>query len=160
MIEQDLQQKIADALSGLSINGLVVFGNLLVVPAGILSGEEKPSSDVVASVSVAVRSTNEFGWLCPLDFACAISVSLRAEVYPTAAEAASVLGPVFDMVTGWVRTTDGIGTGGALETTTFMPGGVRLDGGDGPRFDKEACAWRASINFTVRGRIKPNEEVN
>ena len=158
MIEQDLAQKIADALNGLSINGLVILGNLLPVPPGIVAGEEAPTYNIEAGVSVGVRRTNEFGWLCPLDFPCTISVQLRAEVYPTAAEVASILGPVFDMVTDWVRTTDGIGTGGALETTTILPGGVRLDGGDGPRFDKDSCTWRAYISFTVRGRTKTNQE--
>ena len=160
MIELDLERKIADSLNALGIDGLVIFGNLLPVPSGIVAGEEAPTYNIEASVAVQVRSSSEFGWLCPLDFGCSIGITLRADVFPTAAEVAPVMGRVFDMVTGWAREIDGVGPASPLDTETFTPGGIRLDGGSGPRFDLDSCAWRASINFTVRGRIKLNEEVN
>ena len=153
--------RIADAIGGLGLGeSVMIYGNLLPVPPGIVAGEEEPSSNIEVGVAVQPRRMDDFGWLNPLNFPCAIAVTFRAEAFPTIFEVAPILGKVFDLVTAWVRTTDGVGVGGDLETGTFLPGGVRIDNGDGPRFDDESCAWRASLNFTVRGRIKTNEEVN
>ena len=153
MIEQDLQNRVASALDALGIDGIVIRGNLMPALIGEVMGEEEPKTDIMAEIVTGIRTADDFGWLCPISVQFSIGFSFRAEAYPTGARVAAVLGPILDMVTAWAREVDGA-EACALETDGFMPGGVRLDGGQNPYFDLSSGAWRAGINFTVRGRIK------
>ena len=156
MIEQDLQNRVKAALEALGIDGLVVCGNYIAANAGAVMGEETPDCKMLVEIVTMPRRADDYGWLCPISVQMGLSLSFRADDYPTGAEVAPVLGKVFDLVTAWSRETDGTDGSGALETDEFRPGGVRADGGTGPTFDSTACAWRATFSFTVRGRIKEN----
>lgn len=155
MIEKDIQHAVALALEGLAIDGLTVCGNYLHANAGAVMGAETPDCKMLAEIITAPRSADDYGWMCPVSVRCGLLLTFRADIYPTGAEIAPVLDAIFGIVTEWARATDGTATGDdALETDEFRPGGVRLDGGNGPTWDGEAACWRASFNFTVRGRIK------
>ena len=156
MIEQDLQMKVAHALWDLGMNDMIVRGNYMAAAVGEVMGEEDPKADILADIVTGQRVADDFGWLCPISIQFSIGLVFRAEAYADAARVAAVLGPILDMVTAWARETDGVESAqpGALETDGFMPGGVRHDGGEGPYFDIASSAWRAVVNFTIRGRIK------
>lgn len=156
MIEQDVQNRVADALSALGFSDIVIRGNFMPAPVGEVMGEEDPKADILADIVTGQRVADDFGWLCPISIQFSIGLVFRAEAYPNAGRVAAVLGPILDAVTAWARETDGVqgAEPGALETDGFMPGGVRMDGGEGPYFDGASSAWRAVVNFTIRGRIK------
>ena len=156
MIEQDLQSRVAEALESLGIADMLIRGNFMPALIGEVMGEEGPKADITADIVTGIRTADDFGWLCPISIQFAIGFTFRSEAYPTGARVADVLGPILDMVTAWARETDGVQVAEAcdLETAGFMPGGVRLDGGQNPYFDQSSAAWRAGINFTIRGRIK------
>lgn len=156
MIEKDVQIRVAEALAALGFSDMVIRGNYMPAPVGAVMGEEDPKADILADIVTGIRTADDFGWLCPISIQFSIGLVFRAEAYPNAARVADVVGPILDAVTAWVRETDGIqgAETGALETDGFMPGGVRHDGGQGPYFDVASSAWRAVVNFTIRGRIK------
>ncbi len=156
MIEKDLQIRVADALSALGFSDMVIRGSYMESAVGDVMGEEDPKADILADIVTGQRVADDFGWLCPISIQFSIGLVFRAEAYPNAARVADVLGPILDAVTAWAREIDGVqgDQPGALETAGFMPGGVRMDGGEGPYFDGASSAWRAVVNFTIRGRIK------
>jgi hypothetical protein len=156
MIEKDLQIRVADALAALGFPDMVIRGSYMESAVGEVMGEEDPKADILADIVTGQRMADDFGWLCPISIQFSIGLVFRAEAYPNAARVADVLGPILDAVTAWARETDGVqgDQPGALETEGFMPGGVRMDGGRGPYFDGASSAWRAVVNFTIRGRIK------
>lgn len=156
MIEQDLQIRVADALSALGIARDSIRGNFMPTPAGDVMGEERPGSEILADIVTGLRAADDYGWLCPVAVQFSISLRFRADAYPDSGRVIDVLGPILDMVTAWARETNGTpgSETGPLETDGFMPGGVRLDGGTSPYFDDAISAWSATINFTIRGRIK------
>ena len=156
MIEQDVQNRVAEALAALGFSDMVIRGNFMPAPVGEVMGEEDPKADILADIFTGMRVADDFGWLCPISIQFSIGLVFRAEAYPNAARVADVMGPILDAVTAWARETDGVqgDQPGALETDGFMPGGVRMDGGEGPYFDGASSAWRAVVNFTIRGRIK------
>lgn len=156
MIEKDLQIRVADALAALGFSDIVIRGNYMESAVGEVMGEEDPKADILADIVTGQRVADDFGWLCPISIQFSIGLMFRAEAYPNAARVADVMGPILDAVTAWARETDGVqgDRPGALETDGFMPGGVRMDGGDVPYFDGASSAWRAVVNFTIRGRIK------
>ena len=156
MIEQDLQIKVVNALAALGFADMVIRGNYMAAAVGEVMGEEDPKADILADVYTGNRMADDFGWLCPISIQFSIGLVFRAEAYPDAGRVAAVMGPILDMVTAWARETDGVESAqpGALETAQFMPGGVRQDGGQGVYFDGASSAWRAAVNFTIRGRIK------
>ena len=156
MIEKDLQIRVADALAALGFSDMVIRGSYMESAVGEVMGEEDPKADILADIVTGQRVADDFGWMCPISIQFSIGLVFRAEAYPNAARVAAVLGPILDALTAWVRETDGVqgAEPGALETEGFMPGGVRHDGGQGPYFDDASSVWRASVNFTIRGRIK------
>lgn len=156
MIEKDLQIRVADALAALGFSDMVIRGSYMESAVGDVMGEEDPKADILADIVTGQRVADDFGWLCPISIQFSIGLVFRAEAYPNAARVADVLGPILDAVTAWAREIDGVQGDhpGALETDGFMPGGVRMDGGEGPYFDGASSAWRAVVNFTIRGRIK------
>lgn len=156
MIEKDLQNRVIAAIAALGVRGLEIDGNLTSAVPGEVAGAESPNAGALASIVTWPRQADDYGWMCPVSVRFSIRLAFRADEFPAGAQVADALAPILDTVTRWTREVDGDGdvTPCELETDGFMPGGVRADGGEGPYFDDALSAWRAVINFTIRGRIK------
>lgn len=145
-IEKVIEDKLVAALS--EIDGVSVTGPWQISAEGTVKGEETPAKRI--SIGVAVSAPVWDAYLVP---SCSISVALsivvRQEVSPTAADLARVCDPVTRLLLSLQLNAEAVD--GLLSSPSFSADGVRLDGGQPPVFDSSANTWRVVRSFTVRG---------
>ena len=145
-IEKDIEDKLVAALS--TIDGVSVTGPWQLSDEGTVKGEETPANRI--SIGVAVSAPVWDAYLVPTcSISVALSIVVRREVSPTAADLARVCDPITRLLLSLqlnIETVDEL-----LSTSSFSADGVRLDGGQPPVFDSSANTWRVVRSFTVRG---------
>lgn len=154
MIERDLESEIIAAVRGLKIEGLAVRGAWQCADAGAEKTLEDEAARAFCVVACKPRRFTAFG-LCNASFDVSISVSVRADCAADGAALVEVLAPIAALITGWqMADMDGL-----LDLTisdAFYPGGVLVQGGEGPAFDEAAGAWMVSQSLTITGTITHN----
>lgn len=147
IVEKELENKIVATLAAALGGKYTVVGSWGVSPDGTVKGEETPADKVAIAVAVGAPQWDKY--LVPsCSMPVAISVAIRREVAPTAAELETVMSPISDFLMDLQLDFD---AANALSTDHFSSDGAQLNGGPPPAFSEATNIWRITRSFTVRG---------
>lgn len=154
LVEHELERAIIHAIEGLHIDGLELRGAWQVVDAGADKTEEADGARAFCVVTCKPRRFATFG-LCEVSFDVSLVVNVRADRCPRGSDIIAVLSPLSTLVTMW-QMADADGLLDLTVVDAFYPGGVLVDGGEGPIYDQDSGTWTIIQNLTVSGTIKHN----
>lgn len=155
LVEHELERAIIRAIEELHVDGLELRGAWQVADAGADKTEEEANgARAICVVTCKPRRFSTFG-ICEVSFDVSLVVNVRADRCPRGSDIIAVLAPLSTLVTMWqMADADGL-----LDLTVmdeFYPGGVLVQGGDGPIYDQDSGTWTIVQNLTVSGSIKHN----
>lgn len=108
-------------------------------------------ADTVVAVVTGWRSNDAFS-LSPVSVPVTISIVSRVENDPNSEKHTHVCEEIINKISYWHKFPQSINT--IFESDKFMPGEIRMDGGQSYGYDQTTKTWRDSISFTVRGSEK------
>jgi len=155
LIEKEVEGKIITALQGLTqLSAMQIVGARQEASSGMVKGEVESDRSGVIAVSVGYRTHDSFS-LTPITLPVAVVITTRAEMDATGALHEQALEAVTNLLSYWHRYGDVMTL--ALSTDGFFAGELRLDGGNGKKFDQTRSSWVEPISFAIRGAEKFNE---
>jgi len=147
IVDKEIEDKIVATLATALGGNYHITGAWGVSPDGTVKGEETPADKVAIAVAVGAPAWDTY--LVPsCTMPVALSVAIRREVAPTAAELETVMSPISDFLMDLQLDFD---AANALSSTHFSCDGVQVNGGPPPVFSEKTNIWRVTRTFNVRG---------
>jgi len=147
IVEKELEEKIVATLAAAFGDKYHVVGAWGVSPDGTVKGEETPADKVAIAVAVGAPQWDKY--LVPsCTMPVALSVAIRREVAPTAAELETVMSPISDFL---MDLQLDVSAAEALSSEHFTSDGAQVNGGPPPVFSEKTNIWRVTRTFNVRG---------
>lgn len=155
LVEHELERAIISAIEDLRVDGLELRGAWQVAGAGADKTEEEANgARAICVVACKPRRFTTFG-LCEVSFDISLAVAVRSDRCPSGSDIIAVLSPLSTLVTMW-QMADAGGLSALTVPDAFYPGGVLVQGGEGPIYDRESSTWTIVQNLTVSGTITHN----
>ena len=147
LIERTIEENMRGAFAAV-LPDAEVIASRSPAAAGYVKGEADSSASQIVAVSLGARQYDEFS-RSTLNFTGAITLSTRVEMCPTGEEHEDALEEILSLLTYWHSDAEAMTD--ALSCDGFYAAGLRLDGGQGKTFDRQAGVWTETISFTLRG---------
>lgn len=146
MIEQLLEDRIIQAVESLGLEGISTIGSWSVPT------DETPMTAATLTVVVGPRSYARYT-VCEATFPVTLNLAVAAAVDGDGSLFARAATAVSDMLHVWNmnrhnEAKTALGVDGALSI-----GGIRVEGGEAPYFDRETARRTFSISFSVVGFV-------
>lgn len=153
LTEREIEEKLKSIFASLFQDGKDVpriVGLWDVTDIGEVKGQGDASKSVLA-ITTGIRSYASF---CEpqADIPCSVVLSIRREAAPTGALLAEFIEPLMNLIHIWNADCDRMCDD--LATSSFMPGGFQLTGGN---LQQNEWGWTVTTNFILRGIVNVTE---
>lgn len=146
MIEKLLEDKVIDAVKALDISGLKVIGSWSIPT------EETAQTDALLAVVVSPRSYSKYT-ICEASFPVSMDLVVSSSIDKNGTKFLDAATKLTDMLHRWnMNKNNEAKTALAVEDKLSI-GGIRVEGGESPIYDREKARRSFSISFQVVGFV-------